>query len=170
VLKNGDEVVHLPSGLTTTITGIDTMDGEVEQAFPPMSVTLRLADEIDISRGDMIARPHNQPKVVQDLQAMVCWLTDDRTLSPRTKLVIKHTTRTARAMVKDLHYRLDINSLHRDESAEALKLNEIGRVSLRITQPLFVDDYSRNRLTGGFILIDEATNGTVGAGMIIDTK
>jgi bifunctional enzyme CysN/CysC len=135
-----------------------------------MSVTLRLADEIDISRGDMIARPNNQPKVAQDLQAMVCWLTDDRVLSPRTKLVIKHTTRTARAMVRDLHYRLDINTLHRDESAESLKLNEIGRVGLRITQPLFVDDYSRNRLTGGFILIDEATNGTVGAGMIIDTK
>jgi bifunctional enzyme CysN/CysC len=170
VLKTGDEVVHLPSGLTTTITGIDTMDGPVEQAFPPMSVTLRLADEIDISRGDMIARPNNQPKVAQDLQAMVCWLTDDRVLSPRTKLVIKHTTRTARAMVRDLHYRLDINTLHRDESAESLKLNEIGRVGLRITQPLFVDDYSRNRLTGGFILIDEATNGTVGAGMIIDTK
>jgi bifunctional enzyme CysN/CysC len=170
VLKTGDEVVHLPSGLTTTIIGIDTMDGPVEQAFPPMSVTLRLADEIDISRGDMIARPNNQPKVVQDLQAMVCWLTDDRALSPRTKLIIKHTTRTARAMVKDLHYRLDINSLHRDEGAESLRLNEIGRVGLRITQPLFVDDYSRNRLTGGFILIDEATNGTVGAGMIIDTK
>jgi bifunctional enzyme CysN/CysC len=170
VLKSGDEVVHLPSGLTTTITGIDTMDGPVEQAFPPMSVTLRLADEIDVSRGDMIARPNNQPKVAQDLQAMVCWLADDRVLSARTKLIIKHTTRTARVMVKDLHYRLDINSLHRDESAESLKLNEIGRVGLRVTQPLFVDDYSRNRLTGGFILIDEATNGTVGAGMIIDTK
>ncbi|HXA63026.1 MAG TPA: sulfate adenylyltransferase subunit CysN [Streptosporangiaceae bacterium] len=170
VLKPGDEVVHLPSGLTTTITHIETADGPIAEAYPPMSVTLRLADEIDISRGDMIARPNNQPEVAQDLQAMICWMSDDRQLSERTKYVIKHTTRTARAMVKDLHYRLDVNTLHRDESAQTLKLNEIGRVSLRVTRPLFVDDYSRNRLTGGFILIDEATNGTVGAGMIIDAK
>jgi bifunctional enzyme CysN/CysC len=170
VLKPGDEVVHLPSGLTTTITHIETADGPIAEAYPPMSVTLRLADEIDISRGDMIARPNNQPEVAQDLQAMICWMSDDRQLSARTKYVIKHTTRTARAMVKDLHYRLDVNTLHRDESAQTLKLNEIGRVSLRVTRPLFVDDYSRNRLTGGFILIDEATNGTVGAGMIIDAK
>ncbi len=170
VLKPGDEVVHLPSGLTTTITSIDTADGPVAEAFAPMSVTLRLADEIDISRGDMIARPNNQPQIAQDIEAMVCWMTDDRKLGPRTKLVIKHTTRTARTLVKDLHYRLDVNTLHRDEGAESLGLNEIGRVSLRVTQPLFVDDYGRNRLTGGFILIDEATNGTVGAGMIIDAK
>ncbi|PKK15398.1 sulfate adenylyltransferase subunit 1 [Thermomonospora sp. CIF 1] len=169
VLKPGDEVVHLPSGLTTTITHIDGPNGPVQEAFPPMSVTLRLADDIDISRGDMIARPHNQPRVTQDLEAMVCWMTDVRKLTPRMKLLIKHTTRTARAMVKDVHYRLDINTLHRDEQADGLALNEIGRVSLRVTQPLFVDDYARNRLTGGFILIDEATNGTVGAGMIISS-
>jgi bifunctional enzyme CysN/CysC len=169
VLKPGDEVVHLPSGLTTTITHIDGPNGPVAEAFAPMSVTLRLADDIDISRGDMIARPHNRPEVAQDLDAMVCWMADDRRLSPRMKLVIKHTTRTARTMVKDVHYRLDVNTLHRDEQADGLGLNEIGRISLRVTQPLFVDDYGRNRLTGGFILIDEATNGTVGAGMIIGT-
>ena len=170
VLKPGDEVLHLPSGLTTHITDIDTADGPVAEAFSPMSVTLRLADEIDISRGDMICRPHNQPTVAQDIEAMVCWMSVERPLTPRTKLVIKHTTRTARALVRDLHYRLDVNTLHRDEDAQSLSLNEIGRVGLRITQPLFVDDYSRNRLTGGFILVDEATNGTVAAGMIIDAK
>ncbi|TYB46981.1 sulfate adenylyltransferase subunit 1 [Actinomadura chibensis] len=170
VLKPGDEVVHLPSGLTTTITHIDGPRGPVAEAYAPMSVTLRLADDIDISRGDMIARPHNRPEVAQDIDAMVCWMTPDRTLTPRAKLVIKHTTRTAKAVVKDLHYRLDINTLHRDEEATGLGLNEIGRVSLRVTQPLFVDDYGRNRLTGGFILIDEATNNTVGAGMITGAR
>jgi bifunctional enzyme CysN/CysC len=170
VLKPGDEVMHLPSGLVTHITDIDTTDGPTDEAFPPMSVTLRLADEIDISRGDMICRPHNQPTVAQDIEAMVCWMSVERPLSPRTKLLIKHTTRTARALVRDLHYRLDVNTLHRDEDATALQLNEIGRVGLRVTRPLFVDDYNRNRLTGGFILIDEATHGTVAAGMIIDAK
>ncbi|WP_285492384.1 GTP-binding protein [Actinomadura sp. NBRC 104425] len=166
VLKPGDEVVHLPSGLTTTITHIDGPNGPVSEAFAPMSVTLRLADDIDISRGDMIARPNNRPQVAQDLEAMVCWMTPERQLTPRTKLLIKHTTRTAKALVKDLHYRLDVNTLHRDEQAGALGLNEIGRVSLRVTQPLFIDEYARNRLTGGFVLIDEATNNTVAAGMI----
>ncbi|MEU6410251.1 sulfate adenylyltransferase subunit CysN [Microbispora sp. NPDC046933] len=170
VLKPGDEVLHLPSGLTTTITGIDTFDGPVEEAFAPMSVTLRLGDDIDISRGDMICRPNNQPQAAQEIDAMICWMADGLKLQPRSKLIIKHTTRTARALVRDLHYRLDVNTLHRDESATALGLNEIGRVSLRTTQPLFVDDYARNRLTGGFILIDEATNGTVGAGVIVDAR
>ncbi|TDD90197.1 GTP-binding protein [Actinomadura darangshiensis] len=170
VLKPGDEVVHLPSGLTTTITHIDGPAGPVAEAFAPMSVTLRLADDIDISRGDMIARPNNRPEAAQDIEAMVCWMTPDRALTPRSKLVIKHTTRTAKTMVKALHYRLDVNTLHRDEQAGSLGLNEIGRVSLRVTQPLFVDDYARNRLTGGFILIDEATNNTVAAGMITGTR
>ena len=170
VLKPGDEVVHLPSGLTTTITAIDGPDGPVAEAFSPMSVVLRLADDIDISRGDMIARPNNRPEVAQDLDAMVCWMTPERQLTPRTRLLIKHTTRTAKTMVKSLQYRLDVNTLHRDESAQALGLNEIGRISLRVTQPLFVDDYSRNRLTGGFILIDEATHNTVAAGMIIGAR
>ncbi|MEV4459023.1 sulfate adenylyltransferase subunit CysN [Microbispora sp. NPDC004025] len=170
VLKPGDEVLHLPSGLTTTITAIDTFDGPVEEAFAPMSVTLRLGDDIDISRGDMICRPNNQPQAAQEIDAMVCWMADGLKLQPRSKLIIKHTTRTARALVRDLHYRLDVNTLHRDESVNSLGLNEIGRVSLRTTQPLFVDDYARNRMTGGFILIDEATNGTVGAGMIVDAR
>ncbi len=170
VLKPGDEVMHLPSGLTTRIRRIDTADGPVEEAFPPMSVTLLLDDDIDISRGDMICRPHNRPQVAQDIDAMVCWMSGERPLTPRGKLVIKHTTRTARALVKDLHYRLDVNTLHRHEDAGQLRLNEIGRVSLRVTQPLFADDYSRNRATGGFILIDEATNHTVGAGMIMEAR
>ncbi|WP_344823410.1 sulfate adenylyltransferase subunit 1 [Actinocorallia longicatena] len=166
ILKPGDEVMHLPSGLTTTITHIDGPNGPVEEAYPPMSVTLRFADEIDISRGDMICRPANQPQATQDLDAMICWMDETRSLSPRAKLTLKHTTRTVRAMVKDVQYRLDINTLHRDEAASGLSLNEIGRVTLRVTQPLFVDDYGRNRLTGGFILIDEASNATVAAGMI----
>ncbi|GAB3731092.1 sulfate adenylyltransferase subunit CysN [Nocardiopsis nanhaiensis] len=167
VLKPGDEVTHLPSGLSTRIAKILTADGEVAEAFSPMSVTLTLEDEIDISRGDMICRPNNTPAVSQDIEAMVCWMTDSRKLTPRSKLIVKHTTRTAKVMVKDLRYRLDINSLHRDESADHLALNEIGRVRLRSTQPLFVDEYQKNRQTGGFILIDEATNTTVGAGMVV---
>ncbi len=165
VFKPGDEVMVLPSGLTTTVTSIETMDGPVEQAFAPMSVTMRLADDLDISRGDMICRPENAPDAAQDLEAMVCWMAD-RPLRSGMKLGIKHTTRSARALVKDLHYQLDVNTLHRDETVDSLPLNAIGRVTLRTTQPLFCDPYDRNRLTGGFILIDEGTNVTVGAGMI----
>jgi bifunctional enzyme CysN/CysC len=168
ILKPGDEVMHVPSGLTARIRRIDTADGPVAEAYPPMSVTLVLDDDIDISRGDMICRPHNQPAAAQDIEAMICWMTADRALSPRGRLVMKHTTRTAKAIVRDLHYRLDVNTLHRDESAAELKLNEIGRVSLRATQPIFCDPYARNRFTGGIILIDESTNATVGAGMITD--
>ncbi len=163
----GDEVMVLPSGFTSTITHIDTMDGPVEDAFNPMSVAIRLADDIDISRGDMICRPGNQPSVGQDIDAMVCWMTERSSLVPRSKLAIKHTTKSARCMVTDLDYRLDINTLHRDEACPALELNQIGRVQLRTTQPLFYDEYRRNRLTGSFILIDENTNNTVGAGMIL---
>jgi bifunctional enzyme CysN/CysC len=168
VLKPGDEVMHLPSGLTTRIQRIDTAHGPLPEVYPPMSVTLVLEDDLDISRGDMICRPHNQPSVSQDLQAMVCWMSDSRTLSQRDRLVVKHTTRTVKAIVRDLHYRLDVNTLHRDETAANLGLNEVGRVSLRLTQPLFCDPYSRNRQTGGLILIDEATNATVGAAMITE--
>jgi bifunctional enzyme CysN/CysC len=168
VLKVGDEVLALPSGFTTRITAIDSMDGPVEEAFAPMAVTVRLADDLDISRGDLLCRPHNAPHVTQDLDAMVCWMTD-KPLQPRTKLVLKHTTRTARAMVKQLRYRLDINTLHRQEGAQQLGLNDIGRVVLRTTAPLFVDEYRRNRSTGGFILLDESTNATVAAGMIVGT-
>ncbi len=167
VLKKGDEVVVLPSGMTSTIAGIDLFDQEITEAFPPMSVTVRLDDDVDVSRGDMIARVKNAPQPSQDIDAMVCWLTEQSELLPRTKLGIKHTTRSARALVTDLQYRLDINTLHRDETADSLSLNEIGRVSLRTTVPLFYDEYRRNRATGSFILIDEATHATVAGGMIL---
>jgi bifunctional enzyme CysN/CysC len=170
VLKVGDEVMHLPSGLSTTVERIDTPGGPVEEAFPPMSVTLCLADDLDISRGDLICRPHNQPSASQEIEAMVCWMSDVRPLTRGSRLVVKHTTRTAKAIVRELQYRLDVNTLHRDENAEGLALNDIGRVSLRTTQPLFHDPYGRNRLTGGLILIDETTNATVGAGMITETR
>jgi len=165
VLKPGDEVRVLPSGFSTRIAAIDGPAGPVDEAFAPMSVTVRLADDLDVSRGDMICRPHNAPVSTQDLDAMVCWMTH-APLRPGAKLAIKHTTRSARALVKDLQYRLDVNTLHRDEMSGQLGLNDIGRVRLRTTQPLFVDDYRRNRVTGGFVLIDEPTNVTVGAGMI----
>ncbi|TDE07473.1 sulfate adenylyltransferase subunit CysN [Jiangella asiatica] len=165
VLKPGDEVMVLPSGFTTRITSIDTAEGPVAEAFAPMSVTIRLEDEIDISRGDLICRPHNQPSVAQNIDAMVCWMAETP-LVPGQKLAIKHTTRSARVLVKELQYRLDVNSLHRDDTATQLGLNDVGRVRLRTTVPLLADEYRRNRSTGGFILIDESTNRTVGAGMI----
>ncbi|GAA4593425.1 bifunctional enzyme CysN/CysC [Actinoplanes octamycinicus] len=170
VLKPGDDVMVLPSGLTSKIASIDTADGPVDEAFPPMSVTVRLTDEIDISRGDMICRPHNAPTPAQDIEAMVCWMDETAPLRVGGKYTIKHTTRTARTVVRGLQYRLDVNTLHRDESAQALALNEIGRVRLRTTVPLLADEYRRNRTTGGFILIDEATNRTVAAGMIIEAS
>ncbi|MFG1952808.1 sulfate adenylyltransferase subunit CysN [Micromonospora sp. NPDC048830] len=170
VLKPGDEVMVLPSGFTSRIASVETADGPVEEAFPPMSVTVRLTDEIDISRGDMICRPNNAPAVTQDIEAMVCWMDETRPLQVGGKYAIKHTTRSARAIVRGLHYRLDINSLHRDEAAGELKLNEIGRVRLRTTVPLLADEYRRNRTTGGFVIIDETTNRTVGAGMIVETS
>ncbi|MGY1605225.1 sulfate adenylyltransferase subunit 1 [Geodermatophilus sp. SYSU D00815] len=165
VLRPGDEVEVLPSGLTTTIAGIDGPRGPVEEAFAPMSVTVRLADDLDVSRGDLICRPGNVPQATQDLDALVCWMTDEP-LRARQRLAVKHTTRTVRAVVKELAYRLDVNTLHRDLEATELGRNDIGRVKLRTTQPLFVDGYDRNRVTGRFILIDEATNATVGAGML----
>ncbi len=165
VLRPGDEVQVLPSGLTTRIAAIDGPRGPVGEAFAPMSVTVRLEDDVDVSRGDLICRPANAPQVTQDLDALVCWMAEEP-LRPRQRLAIKHTTRTVRGMVKELAYRLDVNTLHRDPDAGELRLNDIGRVRLRVTQPLFVDDYARNRATGRFILIDEATNATVGAGML----
>ncbi len=167
VFKPGDEVMVLPSGFTSTVSSIDSFDGPVSEAFGPMAVTIRLADDIDVSRGDMICRPNNQPTSSQDLQAMVCWMSESFSLSPRMKLALKHTTRSSRVMVTDLQYRIDVNTLHREENPESLALNEIGRVSLRSTQPLFFDEYRRNRNTGSFILLDEATNATVAAGIIV---
>ena len=168
VLKPGDEIMVLPSGFTSRIAAVETADGPVDEAFPPMSVTVRLTDELDISRGDMICRPNNAPMAVQDIEAMVCWMDETRPLQVGGRYAIKHTTRSARAIVRGLHYRLDINSLHRDETVGELKLNEIGRVRLRTTVPLLADEYRRNRTTGGFVIIDEATNRTVGAGMIVE--
>jgi bifunctional enzyme CysN/CysC len=159
----------LPSGFSTRIAAIATADGPVDKAFPPMSVTIRLEDEIDVSRGDMICRPHNQPTIAQNLDAMLCWMTD-KPLRAGAKFALKHTTRSVRTLVKELQYRLDVNTLHRDEAADGLGLNEIGRVRLRTTAPLLADEYRRNRTTGGFILVDESTNRTVGAGMITDAS
>src|SRR4051794_20604959 len=169
VFRPGDEVQVLPSGLTTTISAIDGPRGPVEEAFAPMSVTIRLTDDLDVSRGDLICRPANAPAVSQDLDAMVSWMADEP-LRPGQRLAVKHTTRSVRAVVKELQYRLDVNTLHRDPDADGLGLNDIGRVRLRTTQPLFVDDYARNRVTGRFILVDEATNATVGAGMLTQTS
>jgi bifunctional enzyme CysN/CysC len=166
VLRPGDEVVALPSGIVTTITAIDTPDGPVQTAYPPMAVTVRLADEVDISRGDLLCRPGGRPTADQDLDAMVCWLSDGAQLAPGARYAIKHTTRWARAVVTDLAYRLDINSLERDTAAPKLALNDIGRIRLRTTQPLFYDPYEQNRTTGSFILVDESSHTTVAAGMI----
>jgi bifunctional enzyme CysN/CysC len=166
VMKPGDEVIVLQSGMRTTIASIDTADGPVDEAYPPMSVTIRLADDIDISRGDMICRPQNQPRASQDVEAMVCWMADEP-LRVRGMYALKHTTRSVRAQVRDLEYRIDVNTLHRDETADTLSLNEIGRVKLRTTQPVFADEYRRNRTTGSFLVIDEATGATVGAGMLL---
>jgi bifunctional enzyme CysN/CysC len=168
VLRKGDEVMVLPSGFTSTIKSVETADGEVAEAYPPMSVTVRLEDDIDVSRGDMICRPTNLPATSQDIDAMVCWMDESAPLRVGGKYHIKHTTRTARTIVRGLSYRLDVNTLHRDEEAQTLGLNDIGRIQLRTTQPLMCDTYSRNRTTGGFILVDEATNRTVAAGMITE--
>jgi bifunctional enzyme CysN/CysC len=167
VMKPGDEVMVLPSGFTSRIASIETADGPLEEAFPPLSVTVRLEDELDVSRGDMLCRPGNQARVSQDIEAMVCWMDESRPLKLRGKYAIKHTTADVRAIVKDVQYQLDVNTLHRDEAATELKLNEIGRVTLRTTKPLLCDDYRRNRATGGFIIIDESDNRTVGAGIIV---
>jgi bifunctional enzyme CysN/CysC len=166
VFRAGDEVVVLPSGRTSRIAGIDTYDREVEEAYPPLSVTLRLEDDIDVSRGDMICRPQNRPTEAKEIDAMVCWMSE-RPLSPAGRYRIKHTTRTALAKVDQVIYRIDVNSLHRDEEAGGLELNEIGKLRLRLSAPLLVDQYRRNRMTGSFILIDESTNDTVGAGMVL---
>ncbi|CKQ42465.1 adenylyl-sulfate kinase [Mycobacterium tuberculosis] len=167
VMRSGDEVVVLPIGKTTRITAIDGPNGPVAEAFPPMAVSVRLADDIDISRGDMIARTHNQPRITQEFDATVCWMADNAVLEPGRDYVVKHTTRTVRARIAGLDYRLPVNTLHRDKTATALKLNELGRVSLRTQVPLLLDEYTRNASTGSFILIDPDTNGTVAAGMVL---
>ena len=169
IMRPGDEVVVLPSGKTSLITAIDGPEGPVVEAFPPMAVSISLADDIDISRGDLLARPQNQPAATIEFDAMVCWMADEAALEPGRDYIIKHTTRTTRVRVTALDYRLDVNTLHRDKSATALKLNELGRVSLRTQVPLLLDEYTRNAATGSFILIDPDTNVTVAAGMVRDT-
>jgi bifunctional enzyme CysN/CysC len=166
VLRAGDEVVVLPSGRTSRIASIDTFEGELDEAYPPLSVTLHLEDDIDVSRGDMICRSENRPTEAREIDAMVCWMSE-RPLTPSSRYRIKHTTRTALAKVDEVRYRIDVNSLHREQEANGLELNEIGRLRLRLSSPLFVDEYRRNRATGSFILIDESTNDTVGAGMVL---
>jgi sulfate adenylyltransferase subunit 1 len=166
IFKPGDEILALPSGFTTTIASIETIDGEVAEAFPPMSVVMTLKDEIDISRGDMIVKPNNQPTTGQDIELMVCWL-HEKKLQPNGKYAIKHTTKEARCIIKDVRYKININTLHRVEDDKTIGLNEIGRILIRTTAPLLYDSYSRNRSTGSLILVDEFTNETVAAGMII---
>ena len=167
VFKPGDEVTVLPSGFSSTVESIWAPGGRrLDEAFAPAAVTVQLTDDIDISRGDMICRPANRPHVGQDVDAMVCWLTELSSLTAGAKYTIKHTTRTTKATVRQLDYRLDVNTLHRDTAADSLSLNEIGRIRLRTQHPLLFDAYHRNRDTGSFILIDESTNHTVAAGMI----
>ena len=165
--KPGDEVTVLPSGFSTSVTAVHKPGGKkIDEGFAGEAVVVELADDIDIARGDMICRPHNRPTVGQDVDAMICWMSSDVSLKEGATYTIQHTTRSTRATVRDLEYRLDINTLHRDDSAEQLTLNEIGRVRLRTQKPLLFDPYRRNRDTGSFILVDEATNNTVAAGMI----
>ena len=171
VIRPGDEVMVLPSGLGTRILrieeiGPDGLPREVGEAYPPMSVTLHLADDLDVSRGDMICRPANRPTASQSFDARVCWL-GERPLQPRSRYAIKHTTRNARAVVESIAYRLDIQSGHRDTAAQQLSANDIGRIALKTTAPIMYDPYRHNRATGSFILVDESTNATVAAGMIV---
>ena len=166
VLRPGDEVLVLPSGMVSHIASIATADGALAEAFPHMAVVIPLTDDIAVSRGDVLCRPNNRPTIVSELEATVCWMDERSSLTVGRTYLLKHNTRTVRATVHSLHYRLDINGLHRDKEAEALGLNEIGRVNFTCTEPLFVDDYITNRGTGGFIIVDPVSNGTVGAGVI----
>ena len=166
--RKGDEVIVLPSGKRSRVKSISTFDGELEVASPPLSIIMQLEDDLDISRGDVICRPHNQPEVSSDFEAMVCWMTDEP-LRPGSRYAIKHTTRTGQAIIEDMRYRMDVNTLQRDQAASELGLNEIGRVRIRTSTPLLLDEYRLSRATGGFVLIDETTQDTVGAGMVVRT-
>jgi sulfate adenylyltransferase subunit 1 len=166
IFKKGDKVLALPSGFATKIKSIDTFHGSIEEAFAPMSVTMTLEDEIDISRGDMIVRENNVPQVSQDMDIMVCWM-NEKKMIPNGKYGLRHTTKDCRCMIKEVKYKLNVNTLHRNEEDLEIGLNDIARISIRTTSPLFFDSYKRNRFTGSVILIDEGTNETVAAGMII---
>ncbi|MGB0344837.1 MAG: sulfate adenylyltransferase subunit 1 [Coraliomargarita sp.] len=167
VFKPGDKVQVLPSGFESTIKGIHTMDGELEEAFAPMSVAVTLNDEIDISRGDMIVKPNNPPEPTQDIEAMICWFSSEKKLAGRGKYIIRHTERECKAIVSEVKYKVNINTLHKIEDDLVFSLNDIGRISLRTSAPLIADSYKRNRISGSFVLIDEQTNETVAAGMIV---
>ncbi len=164
VLRRGDAVTVLPSGRTTTVAGLDTFDGELDTAVAGQAVTVRLADELDVSRGDMLVAAEAPPATTTSFEATVCWMAD-APLRPGARLLVKHTTRTAKALVTALHDALDVTTLSR-EPVDALPLNGIGRVTVRTSSPLVPDDYVADRRTGAFVLIDEATGATVGAGMI----
>lgn len=166
IFKPGDDVIALPSGFNSKIQSIKTIEGDIEEAFPPMSVVMTLENDIDISRGDMIVRPNNQPSVGQDIDLMICWL-NEKKLQKGGKYFVRHTTKEARCIVKEIRYKININTLHRIEDDLEIGLNDIGRILLRTTAPLLYDSYKKNRITGSLILIDEFTNETVGAGMII---
>lgn len=166
IFKPGDKVMVLPSGFSTKIKAIDGPEGPVQEAFAPMSVTIRLEDELDVSRGDMIVRVNNVPEISQDIDMMVCWM-NPATLQLNGKYAIRHTTREARCVVKNILYKVDVNTLHRMQDDKEVGMNDIARISVRTTKPFFFDKYQINRLTGSVILIDEGTNETLGAGMII---
>lgn len=165
IFRKGDEVTILPSGFTSTIKSIREGENEIEEAYPPMSIAIELEDDLDISRGDMIVKPNNQPEVSQDIDAMLCWFSP-QPLQLGGKYVLRHTTAEVRTMIKDVVYKMDVNELHKDESDKDIKMNDIARIKLRTTKPLFFDPYKKNRETGSLILVDEATNNTVAAGMI----
>ena len=165
VFKAGDEVIALPSGLKSHIKEIFVGDKSIERAFPPQSVTITLTDNIDLSRGDMLVREHNQPESVQELDARICWVNEEP-LNPSVRYIVRHTTREVKAMIREVMYKIDINTLHRNEEDLHIGVNDIARIKLRVAAPLLVDDYRRNRTTGSFILVDPGTNLTVGAGFI----
>lgn len=167
VLRPGDDVIMLPSGITSRIASIEGPGGPVSEAFPPMAVSITLDDDVDLSRGDIIARKNNQPCRAESVDAMVCWMADGSPLREGAEYVIKHTTRITRARIAKLHYRLDVNTLHSDRTASSLELNDIGKITLRAQTPLLIDEYQRNAITGSFILIDTVTNKTVAGGMVI---
>jgi sulfate adenylyltransferase subunit 1 len=166
IFKPGDDVMALPSGLTSKIKTIYDFNQEVEEAFPPMSVSMTLEDDLDISRGDMLVKPNNQPEVAQDVELMICWL-NPKALQINGKYALRHTTKEVRCIVKEVLYKVNINTLHRVEDDISINLNDIGRIRIRTTAPIMVDSYRKNRYTGSVILVDEFTNETVGAGMII---
>jgi sulfate adenylyltransferase subunit 1 len=167
VFRPGDDIVVQPSGFTSKIKAIYADEKEIDEAFSPMSVAIRLEDEIDISRGDLIAKPNNPPEATQDIEAMICWFSSDAPLSVRGKYVLRHTTNEVKAMVKEVKYKMNINNLHKIEDDLIFQLNDIGRISLRTSKPIAADPYQNNRATGSFVLIDEQTNQTVAAGMIL---